>query len=92
MESQSLQPESDLYRLAVADLHGITPVKTNLNGRFWAYFDPSKVDGIFRSYEDGSLRVSARDFASALTRVKDKVFSAQRMAQAQGAFSGPSHH
>lgn len=81
---------SDFHKLALLDLFGIPPKATEYNGRYWAYFNKSDVDGLLADYEAGHLKVTARDYVSAISRVKDRIFELER-AHTRSGFKNANH-
>ena len=71
-------PISDLFKLAVLALFGIAPQSTEHDGRrYWELFAPDDLK-VLKEYETGALTGNLRDFVSALQRVKDRMFEAER--------------
>lgn len=79
MESAETVAVSDFYKLAVLDISGITPERTENKGRFWAFFKRDKVEKLLADYESGKLKVVARDFAASVSRTKDRIFESERI-------------
>lgn len=69
----------DFARLAVLDLAGIVANRTErIGNRFWAYFPESKAKKVMDAFENGTLKVVARDYDAALRRTKDRIFNSER--------------
>lgn len=85
MSPSDLIPVSDIYRLAVLNMMGISPVKTDYKDyRYWGFFDPEKAETILADYENGTLRVVARDLSASIVRVKDRIFEMERAQKRNG--------
>ena len=70
---------SDFARLAVLDLKAVAPIRSERVGsRYWAYFKESQARKLLESYENGTLKVIARDYDSAMKRTKDRIFESER--------------
>ncbi len=93
MDTNNYISVSDLYRLSVLDLLRIIPKHIEHDGRFRGFFDPADAAEILEAYDSGRLRVVARDFASSINRVKDRIFEMERARLIDGAkyHATPSH-
>lgn len=74
---------TDIFKLAVLDLKGVPVRQIKWNGRLWAYFEKKEAEEVLANYEAGHLLVQARDFASSIQRVKDRIFEAERIARTE---------
>ena len=74
---------SDFHKLAILDLHKIIPKRAEHNGRYWAFFAKDDAGKILEAYDAGRLKVVARDFVSAISRVKDRIFELERTRRAE---------
>ena len=83
---------SDLHKLAVLDLHRISPIRTEHNGRFWAFFPKDKAEKLLADYDAGTLKVVARDFVASVSRVKDRIFEHERAMRAQNGIRYAGAH
>jgi hypothetical protein len=89
MNDENLISISDFNKLAILDLHKIIPKSAEHNGRYWAYFSKDEVEKILADYDAGRLKVIARDFVSAISRTKDRIFELERArTRANGAMYG----
>ena len=78
-ETMELERVSDYYKMAILDLHGISPQKIERSGsRICGLFPKDAVSRILQDYESGVLRVVARDFEAALRRTRTRIIEAKR--------------
>ena len=75
---------SDMYRMAILDLAGVQPTRSEFDGRLWAAYDAGQADKILKEFDSGKLKVVGRDFVSAIQRIKDRVFQQARLAKSRG--------
>lgn len=77
---------TDYYKLAVLDLHRVPPVRSEHSGRYWAYYKKADIKNLLEDYENGRLKVIARDYVAAVQRTKSKIFESERVSKAEGNY------
>jgi len=77
--ANELRPVCDLNHMAALELAKVYPRKTERVGpRFTGYYPKDKADKVISKYELGELEAPVIDTMSALRRVKDRIFAAER--------------
>jgi hypothetical protein len=80
MENKSLIPISDLYQLALLDLHKIQQIKYERDGRrYIGFYERSKASRVLSRYVSGTMKVCLRDYVASLHRIKDRIFDSERV-------------
>ena len=88
---QKLKGISDYFKIAVFNYLSIPPSRITHEDRFWAFFPEQKAEVILSEYENGALKVVARDYVAAITRVKTQIFESERAKRAKdGGNYGPA--
>lgn len=79
--ANELRPVCDLNHMAALELAKVYPRKTERIGtRFTGFYPKEKADKVISKYELGELKAPVIETMSALRRVKDRIFDAERAA------------